>query len=251
MLVELSAAGVGGGTLTFTQSSVYRNMDFVNASHFEREAEISVAGLANLPGSTQRDVYLYVKTLNMGSGPNPMMRDLAKRESIENRDGGGEGSGGDGYGGKVNRIAGRQGMKELGGRSPNDPFDVLEQVLPNYVVHAYHDTGKTVTRNGVTMKLMEPQSSFGYYVLHDGPLHSWSDSLAGAQQIAANYYWIGVPQGGRAVVKTQITAHETAPCSGGCCCRGSASTKTTPSKVATLGLVGLVGVVVCRRRRRR
>lgn len=46
MLVELSSVFPGGET--FTRSSVYRNMDFVDASRFTREAEVSARGLAPL-----------------------------------------------------------------------------------------------------------------------------------------------------------------------------------------------------------
>jgi hypothetical protein len=59
MLVELS-----GSNLTFVTDSVYRNMDFVHASTFDRDAEISVVGLAPI-GEPERDVYLYVETKNM------------------------------------------------------------------------------------------------------------------------------------------------------------------------------------------
>jgi hypothetical protein len=56
MLVELS-----GGGYVFYPASVYRNMDFVGASTFERDAEINVRGLpeTSLP---KRDVYLSIDT---------------------------------------------------------------------------------------------------------------------------------------------------------------------------------------------
>lgn len=59
MLVELSGAG-----LTFVRSSVYRNMDFVNASTFNREADVSVIGLP-LMQSGNHTVYLYEVIKNM------------------------------------------------------------------------------------------------------------------------------------------------------------------------------------------
>jgi hypothetical protein len=248
MLVELS-----GGGLVYTPSSVYRNMDFVDASTFEREAEVSVAGLTQLPGP-RRDVFLYVKTFNMPAfgdqtRPGHVLRDLEKLQKFEDRCRDGEGSGsGCGDGGDANRRTTRGNVP-----SPNQSFDVLDQTMPTYVIHVYHDTGKVVTEGGVTRKVLEPQSSFGYYVRHDGALVGWDTALAGAQRIAPNFYRIGVPEGGSAVVKTKVTAleHAPPPCNGGCCCaRSSNTSSTTPAKVTTLGVFVLVGIVIGRRRRR-
>ena len=52
--------------MRFVHDSARRNMDFVNASTFERSAEIGLKGLAPLPGSPgTRDVYIYVRTLHL------------------------------------------------------------------------------------------------------------------------------------------------------------------------------------------
>ena len=58
MLVELKSTGAPG--VTFTNASVYRNMDLVGASVFRREATLSVKGLAPL-SPQPRDVYIYVE----------------------------------------------------------------------------------------------------------------------------------------------------------------------------------------------
>jgi opacity protein-like surface antigen len=92
-------------------------------------------------------------------------------------------------------------------------FDTLDQLYPTYVVHAFHDTGKTTVVNGRTMHVLRPQTSFGYYVHHDGQLEGWDTALQGAQQIAPDYYRIAVPQGGTETVTTRIVARE--PGSGG------------------------------------
>src|SRR5262249_52071077 len=52
-------------TLKFTNDSTARNMDFVNASKFERDADVSVIGLPDMPSSPKRDVYLYLDVANM------------------------------------------------------------------------------------------------------------------------------------------------------------------------------------------
>ena len=61
MLVEME------GPFTYTNKSVYRNMDFVDASTFVREAEISVVGIDEpIPGGgAEREVNLFVETHNL------------------------------------------------------------------------------------------------------------------------------------------------------------------------------------------
>lgn len=201
MLVELSGAG-----LSFNPASVYRNMDFVDASTFEREAQVSVAGLAPLGGGvTQRDVFLYVQKRLMpkdASRPDakPIMVDYAKvREILDH--------------GRGPSVPGVKKESNGGSQIPPRPpvsgdFDVMNQLYPTYVVHAFHDSGKTVNVNGQNRRLLYPQSSFGYYVHHDGSLTGWDTALEGAQLVAPNYYRIAAPEGGSATVKTRIVARE-------------------------------------------
>jgi hypothetical protein len=82
----------------------------------------------------------------------------------------------------------------------------MNQLYPTYLVHAFYDTGATVTVRGQTLRVLKPQSSFGYYVNHDGSLGGWDTALTGAQEIAPNYYRIPVPQGGAATIHTRIVA---------------------------------------------
>jgi hypothetical protein len=190
MLVELN----GAPGLTFTTSSVYRNMQFVGASTFRRDAEISVVGLA--PQATpqpRRDVYLYVQTTNMPArvgGPRPAPS---------------------GFGGKTVDIHGRP---PSGGQPiqiqplEKTEYAALRDSVPTYQVHAFHETGRTVTVNGRTIRELEPQTSFGYFVDHQGRLEGWRHQLIGAQQIAPNYYRIAVPENGTATVTTVIEAIE-------------------------------------------
>ena len=198
MLVELS-----GGGLTYNPSSVYRNMDFVEASSFEREAEISVAGLAALGGgATKRDVYLYVQTMQMPKdvivSPPPLtLVNFAKLQEILS-------------GGDHDRATGTTAAApKVPERPPlGGDFETLNQLYPTYVVHAFHDTGTTLTVRGQNYRVLHPQSSFGYYVHHDGTLTGWDTALDGAQEIAPNYYRIAVPEGGSDTVKTRVTARE-------------------------------------------
>lgn len=178
MLVELS--GVPG--LTFTQSSVRRNMEFVEASRFRREAEISVVGLPPLPGEPERrDVYLYVQTDNM---PGEVEEEDPDRPQCD-----------------VDTSRCIPPLEE-------DVYSELRKTMPTYQVHAFHDTGRTITLRGETFPVLEAQTSFGYFVHHEGGLQGWRHALEGAERIAPNYYRIRVPEGGAATVTTEIEAVE-------------------------------------------
>lgn len=223
MLVELS-----GGGYTYTPASVYRNMDFVDASKFERAAEISVAGLKPLSGAAQRDVYLLVR-------PYQMPRDVAKAPPQDSlRD----------FGAlhaflskaileqphsATHAVAPRLGQPRFGdleallnlkfergklaGRPPLGlSTEILKQIYPTYIVHAYHDTGETMTWRGVTRKVLKPQSSFGYHIHHEGGLQGWKHMLAGAVEIAPNFYKLGVPEKGSVKVSTNIATCDDKPC---------------------------------------
>ncbi|MGO1068729.1 hypothetical protein [Lysobacter sp. CA199] len=201
MLVELS-----GGGLSYNPSSVYRNMDFVDASTFEREAQVSVAGVSPLGGGkTQRDVFLYVQQLMMPKSvsrpdPKPTLVDYAKvREILE---------GGEGPSVAAHKPTPKD--SEIPPRPPLDgDFEVMNQLYPTYVVHAFRDSGTMVSVEGQNRHLLYPQSSFGYFVHHDGALTGWDTVLDGTQQIAPNYYKVVVPEGGSTTVKTRVVARET------------------------------------------
>ena len=201
ILVELS-----GGGLSYNPSSVYRNMDFVEASTFEREAEVSIAGVAPIAGVTQRDVYLYLQTLQMPKSvanpqPGQSLVDVNKVQAVFNR-------------GDRQRVAATGGPAGGPIKVPEQPpldgdFSTLSQLYPTYVVHAFRDTGKSTNIGGQARRVLQPQSSFGYYVHHAGPLAGWDTALEGAQLIAPNYYLVAaVPEGGSKVVTTRVVARE-------------------------------------------
>lgn len=205
MLVELSGPG-----LTFTKSSLYENMDVEQASTVQRDAEISIAGLAPIAG-THRDVYLYVQTLNMpstlspGAPPArpaqapPFTAELARR-AAESRQGNGEGNGNGGGGGPI--IVPPPGP-------PPPPWQ--EETRPVHLVHVWHTTGQTVTdENGRTRQVLEPQTSFGYYLGHEGALFGWNHKLTGARlvEVAPNFYRISIRHGSSATVTSEVSALE-------------------------------------------
>jgi len=234
VLVTLS-----GGGFTYTPASIYRNMDFVNASTFTREAEVSVAGLQS-SGATQRDVYLYVKTYNLPrdvNAPQPdTMRDISRVQEILKRGG--------------QDIRQPSAAVATGATLPKVPplgesFDTLNQLYPTYVVYAYHDTGRTTTRRGTTYKVLRPQSSFGYYINHEGPMAGWNHALEGAQEIAPAFYKVAVPEGGAKTVQTRVVAQERCKCGDIKCAAqgGSMFSSTRGGSLASVALlVGTFGV---------
>jgi opacity protein-like surface antigen len=183
MLVQLTSTT----NLKFLNDSAVRNMDFVNASTFARDAEISVVGLPALGGSPARDVYLYVETANMPA-----------RVGQDDRDPAGGGL----------TATGRAASTTPGNRPGGDITGELDPTMPTYRVHAYHDTGRRVTRNGTAFTILSPQNSFGYYVTHNGALEGWKHSLTGAEQLSPNFYRVAVPHNGAVKVKTTIEAVE-------------------------------------------
>jgi hypothetical protein len=243
MLVELS-----GGGYDYTPASVYRNMDFVDASEFTREAQVSAAGVAPLPGVSARDVYLYLKTYNLPKDVKAAKRpdlliDIEKVWPILKR---GEVTATHAVA-AVASTAVLADPKKRPVRPPmNVQFDILSQLYSTYVVHGYHDTGKKVTVRNATWRVMRPQSSFGYFVHHDGSLAGWDSALNGAQQIAPNYYLVEAPEGGAKQIHTGITARPEKK--RGC---GSMNLAAAGATSAGLGLMGLFAYWPLRRRRQR
>lgn len=195
LLVELSQAN--GSGQRFLHDSARRNMDFVNASHFDRSAEISLHDLAPLPGSPgTRDVYLYVRTLNMPekTDKNPPI-DVPPEVPPPNRD-------------QRPSAAGAQAPKGEGPRYRMSTYERYASAMPTYEVHVYHDTGRTRTEKGVTRKILEPQAPFGYFVTHQGDLAGWRHELVGEgfvlDEISPNFFHAKIPDNGTAKVHTTI-----------------------------------------------
>ena len=177
MMVELST----GLPITFINKSAFRNMDYnVMASRFERWAEVSVAGLGpSAAGGPNRDVYLYVQTLNMP-------RVVSDKQNVNVRH-----------------------TTAVNTRPGNDtPERVMAETEPTYRVYAWHDTGLRTSAEGINEIIVRPQTSFGYFMRHDGPLTGWRYSLEGAEEIGPDFYKIAVPNNGNVRVKTVIEALE-------------------------------------------
>jgi hypothetical protein len=231
MLVEFS--GTGAVPVTFANSSVARNMDFVTASKFERDCEINVKGLAPIAGGgPNRKVYLYVETRNMPAevkAPPPTTDKVPVRTPPP-------GEPAPPIRPELERFPDREPppplppdwfpapRQNLAGFTPPDwkatprgevggPLVLPDPLadMPAYIVHVYHETGKTVLTNGTKTPVLEAQTAFGYFVSHTGPLWGWKHELTGAKEIAPNYYEVEAPNDGAAHVTTVIEALESAP----------------------------------------
>lgn len=200
MLVELA-----GPNLTFRNDSMYRNMDFVKASLFRREAEINIVGLTPITPQV-RDVYLAIETVNMPAQVQPGAQTPQPTPAIRSAT-------------FTRRLdANRDDDNYYPDYPPKDqpPEPTLEDLLastPTYRVHVYHDTGERVDINGVTYPVLDEQSPFGYFLEHDGPLVGWRHSItappeAQLTQIAPDFYRIAVPNGGSVKIVTEIEAKE-------------------------------------------
>lgn len=196
ILVELSDV-IG---LTYKNSSAYRNMDFVGASTFKRDAEISIGGITPI-APNGRDVYLYVETINMPAIINSAQNAGGASTSIA-----------------ADTILNREQMPTpeklqqllISGAITQGQ---LENVVPSYRVRVFHDTGDRLRIDGNIVPILNSQTTFGYYVSHQGPLIGWKHSLSSKdvilEQLAPNYYRVrNVPNNGKFTVQTIIEAVE-------------------------------------------
>ena len=237
MLVELSGLNPPGGQpVHFIRSSARRNMAFVSLSKFQREATISVKGLAPLTGTTDRDVYIFVKTRNMPDagarrGPPPDGRRFMGAMVIR----------------KTGMDAVAQRSEVSGGQSPI--FEEAAAVLPTYEVHVYHTTGQETSVGGHTIRTVEPQAAFGYFALHDTTPEGWRHRLEGVgvalEEVGPNLYHVKVPNNGEVKVRTKIATCERVLF--GCCCHVGQH----DGGLAGPALVVVLLVLVSRRRRDR
>jgi len=191
LLVELTSTT----GLTFTNNSIRRNMDFESASKMERSAEISIKGLTPI-APDGRDVYLYVETLNLPAHvttPPPGTTDSPN-----------------GTVGRDKPTPSQLNESAASGKLTNAQMD---QFVPTYRIHVFHDSGGTVKTGADTRPILRPQGGFGYRVVHQGDLTGWVHETicedCTLQQLAPNFYRIKkVPNNGVVHVRTKIEAVE-------------------------------------------
>jgi hypothetical protein len=189
-----------GGGQVFNPASVWRNMDFVSASRFERRATVSNVGLgaSPVPGGP-RPAYVLVERLSMPPVPP--------------RRGSGPESGGsepDGRGVADDDEATR--LLAAAALQAADPVDRLE-LQPTVRYHVYHDTGLDIaTATGSTLRVVRPGTAFGYHVRHDGVPRGWQEQVLGATRLTERFYRLDVPEEGTADITTVVEAVENRGC---------------------------------------
>ena len=199
MLVEL--ASVGGITpIHFVQDSARRNLDFIHASAFNRNARLSINGLAPVSGGgPERDVYVYIKTTNMPAEVPPGQLPPQGEDA----------------GPTAPPILARQAREKGPAVYQKSVYEGLRDSWPTYEVHVYHDTGRKVDTGHGPTRILEPQVPFGFLVSHAGTLAGWRHRLEGRgvvlDEISPNFYHLRVPNGGAVTVNTSIEAVETPP----------------------------------------
>ena len=248
MLVQLFVgSGPPAASVHFLHDSARRNLRFVHLSKFEDKARISVEGLAPLAGTTDRDVYIYIKTHNMpatttNKNPPPDLKTvLNPPPRVPPR------------GDKPTDIAGQAGVPP----TYEVPFfDRVSSILPTYEVHIYHTTGKEWTVGGKHVIGIEPQVPYGYFALHDTTPDGWRHSIEALggvtlEEIVPNFYHVKVPNNGSILVNTKIgTCERHFFGLFRCCCNlGGASESRGDGVFVAFGL-GLLLVRVVRRRQR-
>jgi len=235
MFVQLSGTGTTG--LVFRNQSVYRNMDFAHMSLLERAADVSIVGLTPIPERPARDVYLHVETTNMPrwskSSATPrrgvVVVDGADRRIIAGRDtmltlwwglirlGRGDTATiptKDSI--ALSQRAGRGDSVRAAASSGRLTEREVDSLMPTYRVHVYHATGHTITLDGVRRGVLEPQTSFGYWLIHDHEVIGWRHALAGngLVQVGPHAYKISVPNNSFATVTTTIEPLDAKPFAG-------------------------------------
>ncbi len=170
--VELANA-TAATAFTFAPTTMQRNMDFVQASEFTRAAMIDVRGLTAVAGD--REVLLLLRPRNM-SDPQAAAGSAAHVEKF---------------------------------RAGSYTWDKVFELLPALEVFVFHDTGRTVKfGKATTHRLFADQSSFGYFVEHEGALDRWVLRLDGAARITDHLYHVTIDAKQRRQVQNRIVAVE-------------------------------------------
>jgi hypothetical protein len=162
------------GGYDFLNDSMYNNMNVKpTASPARQTAEISVRGRppgAGGPGAPQ-NVYVFVERM---SAPDTIP--------------GGQPAG------TGNRTLGPGGEGE--GQAPTLPstdFDEVARQVPTFRYHTFWRTSMQIrTAPGHLVTIYDPQTSFGSFIAHEGPLYGWQHDL-----VPATVDRLGVPPAGR------------------------------------------------------
>lgn len=176
MLVILESPDPG---TRFLNESVRRNMDFVTASKFERDATVSGKGYGDPPGGANNHEFLI--------SVNTKIAKFKKQ------------------GGDVTH----EDLTHWGHTDTRPP----EYEIMTWIARGYRKTGNflIIQRDSLTSKqftLVEEVGGFGYMAKHDGSVGKWKEELTGEnlEKIGDGLYSLPVPPEGEAVIHTTIEA---------------------------------------------
>ncbi|HEY5988744.1 MAG TPA: hypothetical protein VIV12_20540 [Streptosporangiaceae bacterium] len=168
-----------GVPVNFIQSSVRRNLDFVNLSRREDSAEISGVGYPAPPRGRHHDFLLETN-----------VRQIVLR---------GEGDGGEGDGEDRHRVL----LTRVSRETP------APEVIWLWIVHGYRRTGQTIEIEGSEYEILDDApGSFGYVAAHDNIEDVLTHRLSGGgiRHEGGNFYSLRVPVDGSVTVQTHVSA---------------------------------------------
>lgn len=191
MMVQLNSTA----NVQFDTQSQFMNMHVAaHASHFEQTARIDTSGVPPLKGQSGHYIYIVVETRNM-------VQDIPN--GIESP-----------YTSKLlDRLINGSCDGEFCQRSPQ-ALDYTAKYFPTAIMHVYHPTGLHKKIKGKSIEVYEPQSSYGYYVSHEGKLYGWDVALKGkgTKRISDNTWRVYIPNDKAADVTTSIDALDKPRC---------------------------------------
>ncbi|GEM_PF-4963117 len=188
------------GDIAFARDSVYRNMDFAMLSTLERTAQVNVWGVHEITKApAEQKILLVVYTSKMPT-PQECREAKKQRKRPEGCDNG-----------RGKKFTYRP---DLAPKDPARPIKPKEEgqfdrsELPLLVVHGYHQVGndKVNLLGRPQVPIYEHFSSFGYYLMHEGPLEGFEYAIDGAEKVGDNMYALKVGKNHAASLGTRIRA---------------------------------------------
>lgn len=167
--------------VNFVQSSVRRNMDFINLSEYERPAEISGVGYPPPSTGNHHDFLLFTHA----------------RKIITPK-----------YDDRVGGVFNIRNTVEVGGENTSDWVHYL------WVTEGYRRTGQTLTIGTKTTEVLdESPGAFGFIAQHQGidDVLEWSLTGSGIHKHSAGISSIKVPDGGSVTINTKLKAAPVKP----------------------------------------
>ena len=179
VMVELKSHG---GNYVFTNDSVHRNMNFVDAAagaEMALEAFITPTGALRIPDRRERYVYVQIDRRNLQVQVDPK---------------------------EYERMIGELEGRRKRWQEERGSYADLARFMPTLAIHVYHETGE-IDRNK-EKEVLEDQASFGLFVnppRSEIPL-GWGLAIDGAVEIAPDLYKMRISDVGTAVVRVRMKA---------------------------------------------